>query len=256
MCYPYIINICTAHIIAARPELDEAFIASRHQSVRRGLEVYAVIPSNLLWILSTTFVHLIPESKNLLGLSSTVPRMIPSYVMLHHYSLCPNVSVFFESLHWAQKYYKQMDDTNGYVITMSKSPLSDYSVTESHNGHSTAKVLNPSIHCSRAKTAMLNIMLTYGQENQSLMQLAQAQALPRLPSYVKETTCIQLKDYPIYPGLSDPSLMGEVQDDFMKYSTTSQPTCGNLLCNLIGIDWGSTVNIEDNLEGSGTMSSH
>jgi hypothetical protein len=73
----------------------------------------------------------------------------------------------------------------------------------------------------------------YGQENQSLMQLAQAQALPRLPSYAKETTCIQLKDYPIYPALSDPSLMGEVQDDFMKYSTTSHPTCGNLLCNLI-----------------------
>jgi hypothetical protein len=76
-------------------------------------------------------------------------------------------------------------------------------------------------------------MLMYGQENQSLMQLAQAQALPRLPSYAKETTCIQLKDYPIYPALSDPSLMGEVQDDFMKYSTTSHPTCGNLLCNLI-----------------------
>lgn len=67
-----------------------------HQSVRRGLGVYAVIPSNLLWILSTTFVHRIPESKNLLGLSSTVPRMIPSYVMLHHYSLCSNVSVFFK----------------------------------------------------------------------------------------------------------------------------------------------------------------
>jgi hypothetical protein len=37
------------------------------------------------------------------------------------------------SLHWAQKYYKQMDDTDAYVITMSRSLFSDYTVTESHD---------------------------------------------------------------------------------------------------------------------------
>jgi hypothetical protein len=75
-------------------------------------------------------------------------------------------------LHWAQKYYKRMDNTDAYVIAMSKSPRSDYSVIDSHNGHSTSKVLNPSIRMSwiqrewdldyieRAKTAMLDLVST------------------------------------------------------------------------------------------------
>jgi hypothetical protein len=60
-------------------------------------------------------------------------------------------------------------------------------------------------------------MLKYRQENQSLVQPAQAQVPPRVPSYAKTTTRFQLKDHPIYPGLGDPSPTGEVQDEFAKY---------------------------------------
>jgi hypothetical protein len=35
---------------------------------------------------------------------------------------------------WVQKYYKWMDDTNAYVITMSRSLFSDYTVTEGLSG--------------------------------------------------------------------------------------------------------------------------
>jgi hypothetical protein len=34
-------------------------------------------------------------------------------------------------LRWARKYYKRMDDTDAYVIAMSRSLFSDYTVTES-----------------------------------------------------------------------------------------------------------------------------
>ncbi|KAF8266193.1 hypothetical protein EI94DRAFT_1586636 [Lactarius quietus] len=40
-------------------------------------------------------------------------------------------------LHWAEKYYKQMDDTDAYVIAMGRSLFSDYTITESHKSHIT-----------------------------------------------------------------------------------------------------------------------
>ena len=46
-------------------------------------------------------------------------------------------------LHWAQKYYKQMGNSNAQVISMGRSLFSDYSVAESHY---VSIVLNPAIH--------------------------------------------------------------------------------------------------------------
>ena len=60
-------------------------------------------------------------------------------------------------------------------------------------------------------------MLKYHEENSSLMQPAQIQAHPTLPSYVKMSTRLQLKDHPIYPGLNSPNPMGGVEGEFVKY---------------------------------------
>jgi hypothetical protein len=71
---------------------------------------------------------------------------------------------------WVQKYYKQMDDTDAYVIAMGRSLFSDYSVTESHYANSLSIVLNPairfswiqrkwdSIYIQRSKKIMLDVV--------------------------------------------------------------------------------------------------
>ena len=79
------------------------------QSIRHGLGVWGAILSSLLQILSTTYVHQMPESNPLPRSSNSVPRMILFSVVHHHYSLsnmswlnriwfisCFNISVFFE----------------------------------------------------------------------------------------------------------------------------------------------------------------
>ena len=47
---------------------------------------------------------------------------------------------------WVQKYYKWMDDTDAYVIAMSRSFLFDSAVNELLDVNLLSKVLNPSIH--------------------------------------------------------------------------------------------------------------
>ena len=82
------------------------------QSIGCGSGVWAVILSNLLQILSITYVHRIPESKCLLISFASVPSLILSHVMLHCYNSsntsglngiqftsCSSVSVFFKR--WA-----------------------------------------------------------------------------------------------------------------------------------------------------------
>ena len=59
-------------------------------------------------------------------------------------------------------------------------------------------------------------MLKYHEENPSLVQLAQTQAHLVLPSYTRMSTCFQVKDHPIYPGLNNPD-QGGVKDEFVKY---------------------------------------
>jgi hypothetical protein len=51
-------------------------------------------------------------------------------------------------------------------------------------------------------------MVKYHGKNPSLVQLAQAQDCPKIPSYAKTLMHFQLKDHPIYPGLNSPDLMG------------------------------------------------
>jgi hypothetical protein len=60
-------------------------------------------------------------------------------------------------------------------------------------------------------------MLKYCEENPSLVQAAQIQACPTLPSYAKMLMHFQLKDHPIYPGPNSPNPMGGVKDEFAKY---------------------------------------
>ena len=69
-------------------------------------------------------------------------------------------------------------------------------------------------------------MLKYREENPSLVQPAQTQARPVLPSYAKTATRFQLKDHPIYPALDSPD-QSEVEDEFAKYTSaplTSEKT--------------------------------
>jgi hypothetical protein len=63
-------------------------------------------------------------------------------------------------------------------------------------------------------------MLKYHEENPSLVQPTQTQACHMLPMYAKTLTRFQLKDHPIYPGLSSPDQAG-VEDEFAKYTSGS-----------------------------------
>jgi len=60
-------------------------------------------------------------------------------------------------------------------------------------------------------------MCRYREQNPPIMQLAQPEARPKLPSYAKTSTRFQLKDHPIFPGLNSSESMGVVDDEFAKY---------------------------------------
>ena len=91
------------------PELDEAFIASQPSKRQAWLRSLRRDPIKRV----ADFVRYVRASdsrkQDFAGSSGTVPRMIPSYTKLHHYSssdmsgldgtrftLCSNVSAFFE----------------------------------------------------------------------------------------------------------------------------------------------------------------
>jgi hypothetical protein len=58
-------------------------------------------------------------------------------------------------------------------------------------------------------------MSKYCKEQPSIVQPAQNQARPKLPSYAKTLTRFQLKDHPIYPS---PQPEGGVEQEFTKYT--------------------------------------